>query len=349
MPHTSVAIAVPLAICAAASFGAAAALQQRAARRVPEAGLTSTRLLRDLLRQEGFIPSIGLAAMGFVLQGMALAFGPLALVQPLLITGALFFIGFACYLDRRPVDVVLVLAATLALAGLTAFILVARPETGSARFDTDGALPFALGLAVVVGVCLVLATRLSGDSRVLPLAVATAVCYGVSAGLLRSLASEFDGDLFAMAGKWQLYALAVVGVAGFSLNQQAYQKGLLGTLAVATITVGDPAVSIGVGLAWLGESIRGGPAATVGEVLSLLTVAAGILLISARSQRLIQRRREQERPEALHDTRQRSGGYLAAPCPEDGPGRSAAQEPRGSWPAGHRAPQQRRRQRDDGT
>jgi drug/metabolite transporter (DMT)-like permease len=344
MPHTSVAISVPLAICAAASFGAAAALQQRAARRVPEAGLASTRLLRDLLRQEGFVPSIGLAAMGFVLQGMALAFGPLTLVQPLLITGTLFFIGFACYLQRRRVDVVLVLAASLALAGLTAFILVARPETGAAHFDTDGALPFAVGLVVVVGVCLVLATRLSGDARVLPLAVATAVCYGVSAGLLRSLASEFDGDLFALTGKWQLYALAVVGVAGFALNQQAYQKGLLGTLAVATITVGDPAVSIGVGIAWLGESIQGGPAATIGEVVSLLVVAAGILLISARSQRIIQRLREQERPEALHDTRQRSGGYLAAPCPEEGGGTSATREPRGAW---SRDPH-RHRQRDDG-
>ncbi|MEQ4206741.1 DMT family transporter [Actinopolymorpha sp. B9G3] len=345
MPHTSVAISVPLAICAAASFGAAAALQQRAARRVPEARLTSTRLLRDLLRQEGFVPSIGLAAMGFVLQGMALAFGPLTLVQPLLITGTLFFIGFACYLNRRPVDVVLVLAASLALAGLTAFILVARPETGAAHFDTAGALPFAVGMVAVVGVCLVLATRLSGDARVLPLAVATAVCYGVAAGLLRSLASEFDGDLFALAGRWQLYALAVVGVAGFSLNQQAYQKGLLGTLAVATITVGDPAVSIGVGIAWLGESIRGGPAATVGEVVSLLVVAGGILLIHTRSQWLTQRLRGHELPDALHEARPRSGGYLAAPCPDEGPGRGG-REPRGSWPVTD--PREPRRQRDDG-
>jgi drug/metabolite transporter (DMT)-like permease len=345
MPHTSVAISVPLAVCAAASFGAAAALQQRAARRVPEARLTSTRLLRDLLRQQGFVSSIGLAAMGFVLQGMALAFGPLTLVQPLLITGTLFFIGFACYLSRRPVDVILVLAASLALAGLTAFILVARPETGAAHFDTDGALPFAAGLAGIVALCLVLATKLRGDARVLPLAVATAVCYGVSAGLLRSLASEFNGDLFALAGKWQLYALAVVGVAGFALNQQAYQKGLLGTLAVATITVGDPAVSIGVGIAWLGESIRGGPLATVGEVVSLLVVAAGILLIHLRSQRITHRLLEQHQFEALQDTRSLSGGYFAAPCPDESPHR-ADRESRGSWPV--KDPGDRRRQRDDG-
>ncbi len=297
MPTTAVAVAVPVALCAAASFGGAAALQQRAARLVPEAGLTkSPRLLRDLLKQDGFVPSLFLAFLGFLLQALALRFGPLTLVQPLLITGTLFFIGFACALRRRPPDLGLMLAASLALVGLTAFILIAQPNTGSAEFHADAAWSLGLGLVVAVGACLVLASRLAGDARVLPLAVATAVCYGVTAGLLRSLASNFDGDLLAVAGHWQLYAIGIVGATGFALNQQAYQKGLLGTVAVATITVGDPAVSIGVGIAWLGESIRGGPWATLGEVVSLLVVAAGILLIAARSQRVSQELHQSARP-----------------------------------------------------
>ncbi|HEY8454424.1 MAG TPA: DMT family transporter [Actinopolymorphaceae bacterium] len=303
MSQTTVALAVPLALAAAASFGGAAALQQRAARRAPEAPLASVRLLRDQLRQEGFVASLWLAGLGFILQALALAFGPLTLVQPLLITGTLFYIGFTCRMYRRPPDLGLVLAALLALGGLSAFILIARPTSGGANFDTDGALPLALGLVAVVGICLVLATRLTGDSRVLPLAVATAVCYGVAAGLLRSLAADFTGDLSALTERWQLYALAIVGVTGFMLNQHAYQKGLLGTLAVTTITVGDPAVSIGVGIAWLGESIRGGPGATAGEVLSLLAVAAGILLVSTRSQQIEHRlRRDEQYAEARWDS-----------------------------------------------
>ena len=280
------AVAVPVALCAAAAFGGAAVLQHRAARRVPDSGLVSVQLLRAQLRQDGFVASLGLAILGFVLQAAALRYAPLTLVQPLLITDTLFFIGFACLIHRRPPDRRLVLAALLAMGGIAAFILIARPTAGSSGTHAPAALSLGLALVVVVGACLAVATRLSGYARVLPLAIATAVCYGVTAGLLRSVAAGFDGDVLGLAGEWQVYALAVLGAAGFWLNQHAYQKGHLGTVAVATITVGDPATSIVIGIVWLGESIQGGPWATFGEVVSLLVVAAGILLLAARSQQI---------------------------------------------------------------
>jgi drug/metabolite transporter (DMT)-like permease len=283
------ALAVLFALSAAASFGGAAALQERAAHRVPDTGLASVRLLLALLRQEGFVPSLWLAMLGFVLQAVALRFGPLTLVQPLLITGTLFFIGFTCVIRRQPPDLWLVVGSVLALAGLTAFMLVAQPTGQANEFHPSGSIPLVIGLVTTVCGCLALARRLSGGVRALPLAVATAICYGVTAGLVRSLAASFDGDLLWLVGQWRLYAIALVGAAGFALNQQAYQKGLIGVLAVATITVGDPAVSIGVGVAWLGESIRGGPLATFGEVVSLLVVAGAIVLLAARSQHLGER------------------------------------------------------------
>ncbi|WP_020576524.1 DMT family transporter [Actinopolymorpha alba] len=290
------AFAIPVAIAAAAAFGGAAALQHRAARRAPDAGLLSPRLLMELLKQEGFIPSIGLAILGICLQAFALWLGPLAVVQPVLITGIFFFIAFRSAQRRRRPDGRLILGAVIALVGLSVFLLIAQPSGGHAGFDTSAALPLGLGLVAVVGSCLVLATWLRGDARVIPIAVAAAVCYGVTAGLIRSLATTLDGDPVAFASQWQLYAIAIVGPAGFALNQQAFQKGLLGVVTVTIITVGDPAVSIGVGAAWLGESLRGGAWATLGEVVSLLVVAGGVLLVAARSQRITQRLQAGEEP-----------------------------------------------------
>ncbi|MBE1613066.1 DMT family transporter [Actinopolymorpha pittospori] len=279
------ALAIPIAIAAAASFGGAASLQHSAARRARDVGL-GPPLLLELLKQEGFVFSIGLGVLGFALQALALRLGPLILVQPLLITGTFFYILFISARMRMRPDLTLIIGVAMALVGLSAFLLIAQPSNGRDTFDTSAALPLGLGLIAIVGGSLLLATWLRGDARVIPISVAAAVCYGVMAGLVRSLVTSFNGDVGALFSDWQLYAAMIVGPTGFMLNQQAFQKGLLGVFTVTIITVGDPAVSIGIGIAWLGESIRGGALCNLGEVVSLLVVAAGVMLVATRSQHL---------------------------------------------------------------
>src|SRR5699024_8760264 len=127
-------------------------------------------------------------------------------VQPILITGVLFYLGFAAALRRSAPDAGLVVGALLALAGLSAFLVIARPSTSDARFAGSAALPLGLGLIVVVAVCLFATSRLRHEFKAVPTAVATAVCYGVTAGLVRSLVTDVGVGIF---GQWQLYAIAV--------------------------------------------------------------------------------------------------------------------------------------------
>jgi hypothetical protein len=97
------------------------------------------------------------------------------------------------------------------------------------------------------------------------LAVVCAVFYGVTASL-RALAIGGIGlDLFK---RWELHAIAAVAPVSFLLNQNAFQSGRFGSVAVATITIADPAVSIGLGVAWLGESLASGLWWTVGRSLA---------------------------------------------------------------------------------
>ncbi|MGI8576623.1 MAG: DMT family transporter [Nocardioidaceae bacterium] len=279
----SLVVSVVTAVCAAGAFGAAGAFQHRATQTAPPRKALRPGLLVDLIRVQGFRSGVLLGALGFALQVVALRFGPLTLVQPLLVTGMLFFIGFACWLEHRRPDVRLIAGALAALAGLSAFLVVAQPLAGSGRFDSSAALPLGIGLIVVVAVCLSVASRLSHEVRALPLAGATAVCYGTTAGLVRSLTSMQVGDLWT---SWELYAVLIVGPCGFLLNQNAFQSGLLGAAAIATITVGDPVVSIGIGIAWLGEAIGSAPGQIVGEILALAATAIGIALLAHRSQEI---------------------------------------------------------------
>jgi hypothetical protein len=100
-PGTALGIAVPAAILGAAGFGLASAAQQRATHEVELAPTLSPRLLVDLTKRPMWL--LGLAATGaaLVLQLVALAYGPLAVVQPLLVTGVAFAAGFTAMLSRR--------------------------------------------------------------------------------------------------------------------------------------------------------------------------------------------------------------------------------------------------------
>ncbi len=280
-------IAVPIAIAAAAAFGSAGVLQHRATHETRPRKPLEPGLLLDLIRLAGFRSSVLLGVLGFVLQVVALRFGPLIMVQPLLVTGVLFYLLLASALSHRRPDRGLMLGALTALAGLSAFLVIARPSGGGDQFNGSAALPLGIGLVIVVAACLVVSTQVANEVRALPLAVATAVCYGVTAGLVRSL--TVHGLDWTILTQWELYAIAIVGPAGFLLNQNAYQSGMVGSLALAIITLGDPLVGIGIGVAWLGERIGAGAWAVLGELLALGVMATGTAALAHRAQRVGER------------------------------------------------------------
>jgi len=275
----------PLAVGAAAAFGAASVLQFCASRAVPEERAGQPRLLVRLFRIRSWRWSTLLAAAAFALQVAALSLVPLLLVQPLLVTGLVWYVLlFGAVQHHRP-DARILLESGLCLLGLGAFLAVAQPARSHGHgFESFGSAAL-LGLAVVVtvGGCLLSALRLGREWRPLPLAVAAGICYGVTAGLISSLGLEFEPSALAVFGQWQTYVIAVLGPFGVLLSQNAYQAGPMGAPALATITVTDPLVSIAVGLLWLDEEIRTGTWIVLGEVLSLAVVVVAVSLLARRA------------------------------------------------------------------
>ncbi|HUY50297.1 MAG TPA: hypothetical protein VMV92_32090 [Streptosporangiaceae bacterium] len=79
----STTIAVTAALVAAFCFALGSLVQQGVAVRETRTGILSFRLLLSLVRQPRWVAGVLLAAGSFAVQGLALAFGPLTLVQPL--------------------------------------------------------------------------------------------------------------------------------------------------------------------------------------------------------------------------------------------------------------------------
>jgi drug/metabolite transporter (DMT)-like permease len=283
-------IAVPAAVAGAASFGLASAVQQRATKQVPTAGTLNPRLLLELIRQPVWVLGIVTVIVGLGLQLVALAFGPLVLVQPLLVTGVLFGAVFSALLAHRSVDRLVVLGALGCVAGLSAFLVLARP-TGATTPRADGwaLVPLAIGLGVIVLGSLAVAARFSGAVHVAALAAATGVLYGITAGLMKVVTGQFRANGFLEPFEHPLlYVVCAVGPMGFLLSQNTFQQGTLIAPALAIITIVDPLVGVAIGVSWLGERVNSSPAVLAGQVISAVVLIGSVVLLTYRSTQLRQ-------------------------------------------------------------
>ena len=281
-------VAVPAAVAGAASFGLASAIQQRATKEVPTTGTLDPRLILELIRRPVWVLGIVTVVVGLSLQLVALAFGPLVLVQPLLVTGVLFGAVFAALLAHRRVDRLIVLGSLGCVAGLSAFLLLVHPTDASTQLD-DGwtLLPLAITLAVLVVGCLAVAARFSGAVHVAALAAATGVLYGLTAGLMKVVTSQFrSGGFVELFGHPVLYVVCAVGPMGFLLSQNTFQQGTLIAPALAIITIVDPLVGVAIGVSWLGEEINSSPAALTGQVIAAVVLIGSVALLAHRGTQL---------------------------------------------------------------
>lgn len=279
----SLVAAIVAALAASASFAVSAVLEQRAARRVPQRRMLDPRLLVDLIRYRAWLLSIVATAAGFALQVVALHFGPLALVQPILVWDLVFVVLLSAWLRGGRPDRTILAGVGCCAAGIAVFLAVAQPTGGTETVSLVSAIPLAIGLGAVLAGCAVWARRGPVETRQLAFALACGVCYGVNAFLIKVVTFSLGQGFSQPLTQWPLYALLIVGPIGFLLNQEAYQRGPLIAPALAVITAADPLVSIAIAALWLDESIANTPGALAAEVTSLAIMITGITLLAHRA------------------------------------------------------------------
>ena len=305
-------IAVVSGLGAAMVFGMSSVAEQRGTKRVKQRRALSPRILLDLVRQPLWDTAIAATLAGFALQVVALKFGPLALVEPILVCDLIFAVLINSYLRGRW-NPVLVAGVAACAAGVAGFLVIARPSGGNSTVSLDVLMPLAVGLAAAVGGCLIVARR-SRNLRPLALALACGINYGVAAFLIK-IATSQGGGLVHLLTNWPIYALAVVGPVGFVLNQDAYQQETLLAPVLSIITACDPLVSIALANLWLDEKLNGTPAGIAGEAIALTTMIIGIVVMAHQSPQVV-------RQQATHAARvaPRQSSELACPrCAPDAP------------------------------
>ncbi|WP_215447918.1 DMT family transporter [Streptomyces sp. ATCC 21386] len=288
-------VAVLASVAAGLCFALAGVLQQRAASAMPpETGL-SWRLLRGLARQPRWVCGIALAVVAYGFQALALAFGPLSLVQPLIVCELVFAVPLSAHLSHVRLGPREWGGTCAVVVGLAAALATARPGGGDPM--TDRMVPWLAavgGVTAVVAGALAARTWVTGVRRASLVALAGGTVMGFQSVLLDTTVARMAHGFGAVVSGWQTYALVAASAGGLLLIQTAFQEGpLAATMTVIDVT--EPVVAVVVGTTLFGETLRVDGWATALTVLGVGTALYGIVSLDTSPTVAALHRREQAR------------------------------------------------------
>ncbi|GAB2980738.1 DMT family transporter [Streptomyces pseudoechinosporeus] len=270
---SALALSVLLSLVSAVAYAGGAIVQERVAAATPDQSYAP-------MRRPAWWAAVGLNGLGGLLHVVALAFGPLSLVQPLGALTIVFALPMAALFVRRKAGATAWRGAIMATVGLAGLLsLVGTADSQSLDNSQQLAVALATGGAVVGLMMAARAAHRHPAVRSVLLAIASGVAFGMSSVFTKTVAVDWTGG-FTLG---QLPALAVIGVlatAGMLLSQAAYRgAGLAAPLA--TLTVVNPVVAAAVGITMFGETFRYGSTGTLLALGFGVVAAGGLILLTS--------------------------------------------------------------------
>nr|WP_306310972.1 DMT family transporter [Streptomyces hydrogenans] len=261
-------LSVVLSLVSAVAYAGAAIVQERVA-------AAATGPTYAPLRNPVWWGAVLLNGLGATLHVVALAYGPLSVVQPLGALTIVFALPMAALFVRRPAGRRAWHGALMATAGLAGLLSVTNG--GEGRTPDAGERWLLAGATFAAVAALFVLARLAGRTalRGVALAAAAGVAFGVASVFTKAVAEEWTAD--APLAEWgSALVLSALAVTGLLLSQASYRgAGLAAPLA--TVTVVNPVVAATVGLTLFGEGFRYGAAGTVAALVCGAVAAGGLV------------------------------------------------------------------------
>ncbi|WP_405452752.1 DMT family transporter [Streptomyces achromogenes] len=267
---SALALSVLLSVVSALAYAGGAIMQEQVA--VSSAGSAP-------VRRPGWWGALALNGLGGALHVVALAYGPLSLVQPLGALTIVFALPMAALCVGRRAGATAWRGALMATAGLAGLLsLVGSSATHSLTAAQRLAVAPATGAAVAALAFAGLAVHRHPAVRSVLLATASGVAFGMSSVFTKTVAVDWTHGISLGA----LPSLGVIGafsVAGVLLSQLSYRHGGLAA-PLATLTVVNPVLAAAVGVLMFGETFRHGTAGTVLALGCGVVAAGGLIMLT---------------------------------------------------------------------
>ncbi|MCC5475649.1 DMT family transporter [Streptomyces barringtoniae] len=269
---SALALSVLLSFVSALAYAAGAIVQEQVALSSPGSAYLP-------LRRPGWWGSLALNGLGGVLHVVALAYGPLSLVQPLGALTIVFALPMAALCVGRAAGTTAWRGAVMATAGLAGLLaLVGSSDSHSLDAAQRVAVALVTGGAVVALMCGGRAAHRHPAVRSVLLATASGIAFGMSSVFTKTVAVDWTHGI-DLDDLPSLAVIALFAVAGVLVSQASYRGGGLAA-PLATLTVVNPVLAAAVGILMFGETFRYGGAGTALAVSCGAVAAGGLIMLT---------------------------------------------------------------------
>jgi drug/metabolite transporter (DMT)-like permease len=287
-----IAIAVVAALCAAFCFALGSLIQQGAARQAHARALRFG-LLVALAHERRWLGGTAVTVLAFAIQAAALAFGPLALVQPLVATEVLFALPMIAHRNRLPLRRRDIIGGLSVVSGIAVFVAVSPPTRGVSVPGLAAWAPALAGITALTVLSASVGLRSHRTARVIWLAAATAVIYALVNAVTKSSVGLFVHRGAGVLATWEPYTLMAAGILGGLFGQSAFSIGPL-SLSLPVIDTVEPVSSVILGAAVFDERLARSPGLLALQLVGGAIAAAGIPVLSHSPVVLAEERRESQ-------------------------------------------------------
>jgi hypothetical protein len=203
----------------------------------------------------------------------------------------LFALPLIAHLNRRPLTRRSIIGGVCVAAGMAAFVAVSPPTNGVGVPPFTAWVPALAGIGALTAVGGFVALRARGTARVILLAAAAAVVYGLLDALTKSTVDMLPARGAGVVTAWEPYALAVAGLLGGLFGQSAFNAGPL-SLSLPVIDTVEPTAAVVLAAVVFHESLARSPWQLALQLAGAAIAVTGIALLSHSSVVVTEDRRE---------------------------------------------------------
>jgi drug/metabolite transporter (DMT)-like permease len=233
-------------------------------------------LFRNPLWLFGWVALAG----AFVFQALALHFGLISVVQPVLATELVFMLVLRRFWIHQAIRPITWGAAALTCVSLTVFVVMSEPRGGQPDPISQHWLAAGLACCAVAAVLALLARWGSPPWRAALYAASAAVMWALVATFIKATTDTLaQFGVVGMFTHWSLYALALGSAAALILQQAALHVGPL-RVSQPFLVIVDPMVSIALSVWLFGEHFTSDAAVLAVAAIAFAVMCAAVVVLT---------------------------------------------------------------------
>jgi drug/metabolite transporter (DMT)-like permease len=307
-------MAYVLAVGAALANAVCTILQRIGVETAPRDASMHLSLITHAIHKRVWLIGMGLMVCSFGLQATALARGRLSVVQPILTLELPIIVIILVVWFGQRIGWHEVVGASAAAGGLAAFLTIANPQGGDEIPNVR-----TWGIAATAGVAAIstsvaLARKGRPAWRAAWFGASAAISFAFTAAFAKEVTQQIGVRWYGPFQSWQIWGMALTGVVGIFLTQNAFHAGPV-TASQSTLVIVDPLVSLLLGIGLFGDNLLTGSWRGPLESIALIVLFSGVYIL-ARSPLVATVRSEEEDEQHILGARQRRhlpAGLLGAP------------------------------------